>query len=128
MTVDLIISDANTAAPAISSFVQTEEIQKREFELIFRTGERESEPDNVKVVIVPTFVSGNIMVLENDSSDPNKSTFIRFDGAYSSSDLSAGGGPWNHDEANIESNESWEEKANIISFDPYYADPGGIRR
>ncbi len=125
----VVISDANTATPTVSGFVQTEEIQECEFELVVRAGERESEPDTVKVVIVPTFVSGSIMVLENDSFDPNKPTFIWFSGAYSASDLSTGGGPWNYNKAQIKSNELWEEKANIISFDPYYYDnPGKFSR
>jgi len=125
----VVISDANTATPTISGFIQMEEIQECEFELIVRAGERESEPDTVKVVIVPTFVSGSIMVLENDSFDPNKPTFIWFDGGYYGSDLSYGGGAWNYYPTNIESNKLWVEKANIISFDPYYYDsPGKFSR
>jgi hypothetical protein len=136
----VVIIDANTPTPTIAGslqpdkgrgvdptpkpqgFLQTYEIQECEFELIVRSAECESEPDIVKVVIVPMFPPNNMIVLENDFFDPNKPTFIWFEGAYSASNLCTGGGPWNI--GSFENNQLWKEQANVISFSPYYADPG----
>ena len=136
----VVIMDANTPTPTIAGslqpdkgrgvdptpkpqgFPQTDDIQECEFELIVRSAECESEPDIVKVVIVPMFPPNNMIVLENDFFDPNKPTFIWFEGAYSASNLCTGGGPWNI--GSVENNQLWKEQANVISFSPYYADPG----
>ena len=130
----VVIIDGNTATPTIAGsirpdsgrgkdptpkpqgFPQTDEVQECEFELVVFDGELTSLPDIVKVVIVPTF-GGSTMVLENDSFDPQKPTVVFFDGAYSSSDLSKGGRSWQR-------GVGWKERANIISFSPYVADPG----
>jgi len=117
----LVISDANTDIPTISGFVQTEEIQECEFELIVSDGELTSLPDAVKVIVVPTFTEST-MVFDNEgfgkAFDPQKPTVVYFGGAYSSSFLGTGGGTWGSD--------GWREKANVIYFDPYYDDPTSI--
>jgi len=75
----VVITDADTANPKISGFVQTDAIQECEFELVVSDGELISEPDTVKVVIVPAF-GDRLPELKNDSFDPNKPTFIFFGG------------------------------------------------
>jgi hypothetical protein len=73
------ISEADTASPTISGFVQTDEIQECEFELVVSDDELTSLPDSVKVVIVPDF-GENTLRLANDSFDPDKPTFVFFQG------------------------------------------------
>ncbi|MBN1509452.1 MAG: hypothetical protein JW955_21575, partial [Sedimentisphaerales bacterium] len=109
----LVITGADTATPTISAFVQTEVIQECVFELVVSDQELTSPGDTTTVIVVPVF-GNNIMVLENNTFDADKPTFIWFDGAVGN-DLSTGGGGW--------ANKLWEEKANIISF-RYHADPG----
>ena len=75
----IVISDANTATPIISGFVQTDEIQECVFELLVSDGELTSLPDIVKVIIVPDFGNSTFR-LENPSFDPNKPTFLYFGG------------------------------------------------
>jgi hypothetical protein len=75
----LVVADANTANPTISGFVQTEEIQECEFELVVSDGELTSLPETVRVVIVPDF-GENMLRLTNDSFDPNKPTYVFFQG------------------------------------------------
>jgi hypothetical protein len=106
------IGEADTASPMISDFVQTDDIQTCEFELVVSDGELTSSPEMVKVVIVPDF-SKNIMRLANDSFDPNKPTFIWFGGGdcivritYEET--------WNSD---------WFDLANLINFPYYEPDP-----
>ncbi|MHC4172220.1 MAG: PKD domain-containing protein [Planctomycetota bacterium] len=126
----VVITDANTNTPTISGplvtgrsgrptpgpFIQTDEIQECEFELIVSDGEFISLPDTVKVIIVPVFTDSK-MVLENNAFDPNKPTIVYFGGG-SASNLGRGGGSWGA--------LPWMEKANIISFELYLADPGSI--
>jgi predicted outer membrane repeat protein len=114
----IVITDANTATPAISGFAQTNEIQECEFELVVSDGELTSLPDTVKVIIVPTF-SESTMVLENGSFDPHKPTIIGFHGYDSSRwwKATTGGGLWKFWE--------WDQRANVISFSPYVADDAG---
>jgi hypothetical protein len=102
----VVITDANTATPTISSFVQTEAIQKCEFELVVSDGELASLPDTVKVIIVPDFGESTLRQ-ENPPFDPDKPTIIYFDGG----NCAKGGGPWGV--------LSWLAKANLISS------PGG---
>jgi hypothetical protein len=71
------IGEADTASPTISSFVQTDEIQECEFELVVSDGELTSLPDTVKVIIVPDF-GQNTMRHANPPFDPNKPAFIYF--------------------------------------------------
>jgi len=73
------ITDANTATPTISGFVQTSAIQECNFELVVSDGELTSLPDIVKVVIVPVF-GKNTLRLANDSFDPSKPTIVWFQG------------------------------------------------
>jgi len=73
------ITDANTANSTISDFVQTDEIQECEFELLVSDGELTSLPDTVKVIIVPDFVTNRLIHL-NPPFDPNKPTWIYIGG------------------------------------------------
>jgi hypothetical protein len=110
------ITDANTATPMISSFVQTDGFQECEFELVISDGEQTSLADNVKVIVVPDFGDRNKLRLANDSFDPSKPTFIWFGGGdcivripYEET--------WNSD---------WLDKTNIIHFPYYEPDPNYI--
>ena len=112
----VVITDASTAKPTISGFVQTNEIQECEFELVVSDGELTSLPDTVKVIIVPAF-SASTLRQENPPFDRNKPTIIYFAGGT----CSRGGGPWR--------SPPWYEKANIIVFPTWVPDPGsGISR
>jgi N-acetylneuraminic acid mutarotase len=117
------ISEADTASPTISGFVQTDEIQECEFELVVSNDELTSLPDSVKVVIVPDF-GENILRLANDSFDPNKPTCVWFWGGNCIS-----GVPFQVAWASEEP--VWLSKANIIEFskgyepDPNYM-PGDV--
>jgi sialidase-1 len=102
----VVITDANTATPTISSFVQTEEIQKCEFELVVSDGELASLPDTVEVIIVPDFGASTLRQ-ENPPFDPDKPTILYFGGG----DCVNGGGFW--------SIPSWLSKANLISYPPW---------
>ncbi len=106
----VMIADANTAAPTVSGFVQTDAIQECEFELVVSDGELTSLPDSVRVVIVSDF-GANVLTLQNDSFDPNKPTLIFFGGG----DCITGTGSVGH--------MSWVERANVISFPNYEPDP-----
>jgi len=97
------IKDANTATPIVNGFVQTNEIQECEFELVVSDGELTSQPDTVKVIIVPD-LGDSTWKLENPPFDPDKPTIIYFDGG----DCLTGGGTWDRP--------SWLAKANLISF------------
>jgi len=113
----VVITDEDTDTATISGFVQTNEIQECEFELVVGDGELTSLPDTVKVVIVPTFTEST-MVLENDSFNPDKPTIIYFSGASTIDGKitwGMGRGAWSGGPA-------WEEKANIISFYPWVID------
>ena len=114
----VVITDVNTATPAVGGFVQTDQIQECEFELVVGDGELISPPDTVKVIIVPT-LSDSTMVLENGSFDPHKPTIIGFHGYNSDMwwKATTGGGRWKFSE--------WEQRANVISFSPYVADDAG---
>lgn len=118
----VVLADADTAAPTISGFVQTDEIQECEFELVVSDGESTGPPDTVKVIIVPDFGDSTFQ-LENPSFDPNKPTIIYFgggdptrgdvmNGMYSST---GPGQLWNND--------AWNGRSNVISFPSgYYPD------
>jgi len=109
----VVISDANTATPTVSGFVQTDEIQECEFELIINDGQNESLPDTVELKIVP-FFSGVEMHLENDLFDPNKPTIIYFGGGDGINGLPVyAQSPWDFS--------VWSSKANLLSF------PNGYR-
>ena len=101
------ISDANTAAPTVSGFVQTDEIQECEFELVVSDGELTSSFDTVKVIIVPDF-GQNLMRHRNPPFDPNKPTFIFFGGGDCIVGFAGLAGTWN--------DSIWNSKANVIDF------------
>jgi predicted outer membrane repeat protein len=106
------ITDANTATPTISGFVQTEEIQECEFELVVSDGELTCLPDTVKVIVVPNF-GKNILRLANDSFDPNKPTYIWF----------AGGNCIVRTPYEETFHPNWLSKTNMIHFPYYEPDP-----
>ncbi|MHC4440770.1 MAG: PKD domain-containing protein, partial [Planctomycetota bacterium] len=125
----VIISEANTAKPTISGFVQTEEIQECEFELVVNDGELTSVPDTVKVSIVRTFnyeVYNSVMVFANErfgeAFDPQKPTVVYFGGGTPGVGPHKGGGTWSGGWG------QWKEKANVIYFDPYHMDPDSYLR
>ncbi|MFC1604819.1 FG-GAP-like repeat-containing protein [Planctomycetota bacterium] len=114
------ITDANTATPTISDFIQTDEIQECAFELIVSDGELRSLPDIVKVIIVSDF-GDRTFQLENPPFDPNKPTIVYFSGGNAAaggdviSGLIGNPGRWNND--------AWNSRANVISFPSgYYPD------
>jgi len=112
------IADANTATPTISGFVQTNDIQECEFEVVVSDGELTSLPDTVKIVIVPYFGSTTLK-LENPSFDANNPTVIYFGGGDCVS--GSAGQPWNVP--------AWSSRANVIDFPSGYArDSGGDKR
>jgi hypothetical protein len=101
----VVMTDANTATPTISGFLQTDEIQICEFELVVNDGVVTSMPNTVKVIIVPAF-NEITMVLENPAFDPEKPTIIYFGGG----DCKVGlpNEPWSYP--------VWSSKANVIDF------------
>jgi hypothetical protein len=119
----VVIVDANTTTPTISGFVQTDEIQECQFELVVSDAELTSLPDTVKVIIVPDF-GENKLRLANDSFDPDKPTCVFFWGGNCIS-----GVPFQVAWASEEP--AWLSKANIIEFskgyepDPNYT-PGDV--
>lgn len=76
----------------INTFIQTDEIQICEFELVVGDGVAESRPDRVQVVIVPDF-GENMFVLANGSFDPRKPTVISFGGGDCNAGYPTGSGP-----------------------------------
>jgi hypothetical protein len=73
------LSEADTATPTVSDFVQTDAVQKCEFELLVDDGELTSHTDRVCVVIVPRF-GDSILRLENASFNADNPTIIYFGG------------------------------------------------
>ncbi len=101
----VVITDANTATPITSGFIQTDEIQECEFELVVSDGELTSLPDTVKVIIVPDFGKSTLRQ-ENPPFDPGKPTIIAFSGVNRIWQLQVDPTPW-------------YEKANFIIFTTY---------
>lgn len=104
------IVDAGTATPTISGFIQTDEIQECEFELVVSDGELTSLPDTVKVLIVPSYPLNRLPELRNEFFDPDKPTIILFrggDGVYGAPE----GNPYR-----LATDPLWLNSANIISF------------
>jgi len=118
----VVISDANTATPTVSGFVQTDAIQECEFGLVVSNGELTSRPDTVKVIIVPDF-GQNLMRHRNPPFNPNKPTFIFFGGGDCIVGFAGPAGTWN--------DSIWNSRANVIDFswgyesDPNYT-PGDV--
>ncbi|MBL7186999.1 MAG: hypothetical protein ISS70_11825 [Phycisphaerae bacterium] len=75
----VVITEASTATPTVSGFVQTDEVQECEFELVVGDGDLTSLSDTVKVIIVPDF-GQNMMRHVNPPFDPNKPTLVYFGG------------------------------------------------
>ncbi len=111
----VVMTNANTATPTISGFLQTDEIQTCEFELAVSNGALTSLPNNVKVIIVPT-LNEVTMVLENPAFDPEKPTIVYFGGGDCKIGLP--NQSWNFPVWSSEANIVWSSKANIIDF-PY---------
>ncbi|MGD2095139.1 MAG: right-handed parallel beta-helix repeat-containing protein [Phycisphaerales bacterium] len=104
---DVEIADSNAVTPTISGFTQTESLQLCEFQLIVSDGQNESQPDIVKVWIVPD-LGTNRMGFESGTFDPNKPTLIFYGGG----DCINGAGSW--------SSEEWAEQANVfgVAYEP----------
>jgi len=114
----LVIADTNAAAPTISGFVQTREIQECKFELVVSDGELTSLHDTAKVIIVPYFGASTLQQ-DNPPFDPNKPTVIYFGGGNCINGFSAQ--PWN--------SSAWNSRANVMSFpNGYGPDSGGGSR
>ena len=113
----VIIEDANTATPTISGFVQTSEVRTCVFELVVSSGDRFGEPDTVEVVIVPDFGESTLL-LGNEWFDPDKPTFIFFNGG---STCSIGGG-------GVIAEPEWLDQVNSIGFSGYQPDSGSSPR
>jgi hypothetical protein len=99
----LVITDANSATPTISGFVQGDLPQWCRFELTVSDGEHTSLPAGVDVVVLPP-AGGNKMVLENSRFDPNKPTVSYFGGG----DCVRGSGDWYAD--------PWLDRANVFRW------------
>ncbi|MBN1765170.1 MAG: hypothetical protein JW860_07930 [Sedimentisphaerales bacterium] len=117
----LNITAADSHDPTIGGFIQTQEIQSCEFELVVSDGEYLSLPDIVEVKIVPEF-NESVMRFESGDFDPFKPTVIFFGGG----DCMVGGpgtNPWDRP--------AWHNVANVISFyyyvyDGYPVSPGQL--
>ena len=101
--------------PKLVGFIQTDEIQVCEFELVVSDGELMSLPDTVEVIIVPDF-GESLLELRNNSFEPNKPTIIYFGGGNCTNGLQEySSNPLTHS--------GWLDKANIINFPKgYYPD------
>jgi len=106
----VVITDADTARPMISGFIQTNEIQECEFELVVSDGELTSLPDTVKVIIVPYFSNKRLPELTSESFDPDKPTVIVFRGGGCRYGQVVGAG----DDAFRQL--GWIDRANVIEF------------
>lgn len=98
-----LITNSDTATPWINGFVQTDEIQQCEFELVVSNDLHSSLPDTVVVIIVP-FLGGTMIRSESGAFDPDKPTFIYFSGG----NCVTGSGSWK--------SADWEGRANVLSF------------
>ena len=108
----VVITEADTATPTISGFVQTTDVQYCGFELVVSDGEIAAPPDTVEVIIVPDF-GPNTLVLENASFDIEKPTVIYFGGGYSECLYGYAGQPWTDCP-------EWLRRANVIDFPEGY--------
>jgi parallel beta-helix repeat protein len=105
----------------VTTFIQTDEIQECEFELVVSDGELTSLPDTVRVIIVPDFGTTALRE-ENPPFDPNKPTLIYFGGGNCVNGLQV-------DCASPFTSAAWLSKANIINFrNGYGPDSGGNGR
>lgn len=102
------ISGGSTATPTISGFVQTNGVQRCEFELTVSDGDLVSEPDTMEVIIVPYF-GDKYLSQANPPFDPNKPTILAFGGG----DCVVGGGMVFSDPAD------WYAKVNFLTVSSY---------
>jgi len=113
----VVMTNAKTATPTISGFLQTDEIQTCEFELAVSDGALTSLPNTVKVIIVPA-LNEITMVLENPAFDPEKPTIVYFGGGDCKIGLPDQS--WNFPVWSSKANIVWSSKANIIDFPSGY--------
>jgi hypothetical protein len=108
------ITHGDTATPTISGFVQTDEIQECQFELVVSDGELAGRPDTVKVFIVPRFGEDFVRHV-NPPFDTNLPTVI----------VLGGGGcvapPWEPDEEY-----TTVRTANLLFFHDGYIPTGQV--
>jgi hypothetical protein len=102
----VVISDANAAEPTISGFVPSSAKQVCRFELVVSDGWKQSEPDEVNVVIVPNYTTQELTIA-NPPFDPEKPTILAFGGG----NCSTGGG--------LTFGGRWSQKANWITMGSY---------
>jgi hypothetical protein len=107
----VVISDGNSPSPMISGFVQTDEIQECEFELIVDDDMLISLPDTVSIIIIPAYNGSSNLRQENPPFDASKPTVVYFGGGDCISGVSFWGSA------------TWYEKANVLSFSSYGPDP-----
>ncbi|HBG26178.1 MAG TPA: hypothetical protein DDX75_03700 [Phycisphaerales bacterium] len=102
----LQITGADTAEPLISGFVPNSSRQYCKFELVVSDGLKESQPDDVNVVIVPNYTTQQL-VISNPPFDPEKPTILAFGGGNCTTggSLSFGG--------------TWSQKVNWITVSSY---------
>lgn len=102
------ITDENTVMPSISGFIQTNAIQRCEFELTVSDGDLASQPDIVEVIIVPDF-GNNYLLQLNPPFDPNKPTIV----AFGEGDCVMGVGLFFSDP------DDWHANANFLTISMY---------
>ncbi len=125
----VVLHDANTPTPRVSgphrvkygamvdTFIQTDQIQACEFELVVSDGIAQSRPDRVQVVIVPDFGEG-MLELANAFFDPGQATMIWFSGGDCTFGYPSDGSV----------HKAIKAKYNVITFpNGYRPDPGSFR-
>jgi len=104
----LVLQHHDTAIPTVSGFTPADSMQTQTFvfELTIGDATQKTHSNQVDLVVGPAFHS-NRLILENDSFDPAKPTFVFFGGE---SILMGGGNRrWQ--------SHHWQEHANILSCD-----------
>jgi len=106
---EVVISDADTATPVVSGFVQTRISQTVEIGLVVSDGQLASPADTVEVIIVPAMTHKTLSLI-NGPFRPDLPTLISF-----------GGGDCT-DGIHMPLNAMWQDQVNIITgryFHPY---------
>jgi hypothetical protein len=117
---ELVMTDANTATPTVSGWVQTQEIQTYEFWLVVNNGEGWSTPDTTKVIIVPYWGANGLALENTDGFDPDKPTIVYFSGGNC---YTGGGAKFDFRFGD------WKPKANILrstGYDSSYGSNAGL--